>query len=162
VVLLANPTQFVLYILVEPHGVIMLRPRIWVLKSLLSHFVATRLFLVVLMVGATCVVLARAESRDVLLTGTPRNVHVSRYSAHFHLLLVQFETPGERKYRENQSEPQRVYRLDGIRLGATRFEAAVSRGLSAFVGRERELEVLERGLEEARAILSINLARCIV
>jgi class 3 adenylate cyclase/tetratricopeptide (TPR) repeat protein len=50
---------------------------------------------------------------------------------------------------------QRVYRLDAIRLGTTRFAATVSRGLGAFVGRERELEVLERGLDEARSRLCV-------
>jgi predicted ATPase/class 3 adenylate cyclase len=50
---------------------------------------------------------------------------------------------------------QKVYRLDGIRQGATRFEAAVTRGLGAFVGREHELEVLERELDEARSRLRV-------
>ena len=54
---------------------------------------------------------------------------------------------------KGKAEPQKVYRLDAVRHGATRFEAAVSRGLSAFVGREHELEVLERGLDEARSDL---------
>jgi class 3 adenylate cyclase len=34
---------------------------------------------------------------------------------------------------------QQVYRLDAIRQGATRFDAALGRGLSTYVGREREL-----------------------
>ena len=46
---------------------------------------------------------------------------------------------------------QKVYRLNAIREGATSFEAAISRGLSAFVGREFELEALERGLADAAA-----------
>jgi class 3 adenylate cyclase/tetratricopeptide (TPR) repeat protein len=50
---------------------------------------------------------------------------------------------------KGKSEPQKVYRLDSIRPGATRFEASVFRGLSAYVGRERELQLLERGLAEA-------------
>jgi class 3 adenylate cyclase len=52
-------------------------------------------------------------------------------------------------------EPQKVYRLEGVRLGATRFEAAVSRGLSAFVGREQELEVLDREVDESRTELRV-------
>ena len=40
-------------------------------------------------------------------------------------------------------------------MGATRFDEAVRRGLGPFVGRERELEVLERGLGEARNHLHV-------
>jgi class 3 adenylate cyclase len=56
---------------------------------------------------------------------------------------------------KGKAEPQKVYRLDSIREGATRFEAAVGRGLTAYVGRERELEILERGLAEARGQLRV-------
>ena len=68
--------------------------------------------------------------------------------------MVEASFAGEHSIK-GKSEPQKVYRLDGIRHGATRFEAAVSRGLSAFVGREHELEVLERGLAEARSQLRV-------
>jgi hypothetical protein len=54
---------------------------------------------------------------------------------------------------KGKSDPQRVYRLDAVRRGATRFEASVSRGLSTFVG--REFDVLERALEEARSRLRV-------
>ena len=50
---------------------------------------------------------------------------------------------------KGKAEPQKVYRLDAIRQGATRFEAAIGRGLSAYVGRERELEILQRALADA-------------
>jgi class 3 adenylate cyclase len=68
--------------------------------------------------------------------------------------MVEASFAGEHSIK-GKSEPQKVYRLDDIRHRATRFEAAVSRGLSAFVGRERELEVLERGLVEARSDLRV-------
>ena len=49
---------------------------------------------------------------------------------------------------KGKTELQKVYRLDGVRSGATRFDAAIIRGLSAFVGREHELAALERGLDK--------------
>lgn len=56
---------------------------------------------------------------------------------------------------KGKTEPQKVYRLVSIRHGVARFEAALGRGLSAYVGRERELEILERGLEEALSGLHV-------
>jgi class 3 adenylate cyclase len=56
---------------------------------------------------------------------------------------------------KGKAEPQKVYRLDSIRRGATRFQAAVGRGLSAYVGRDREMESLERALAEARGALRV-------
>ena len=68
--------------------------------------------------------------------------------------LVEASFAGEYQFK-GKSEKQKVYRLDSIRQGATRFGAAVGRGLSAYVGRERELEILERGLAEARSQLQV-------
>jgi class 3 adenylate cyclase len=68
--------------------------------------------------------------------------------------MVEASFAGEHQIK-GKAEAQRVFRLDAIRHGAARFDAAVSRGLSAFVGREKELEVLERGLAEARSRLRI-------
>ena len=68
--------------------------------------------------------------------------------------MVETTFAGEHQIK-GKAEPQKVYLLNAIRSGATRFEAALSRGLSAFVGREHELEVLERGLDKARSELCI-------
>ncbi len=46
---------------------------------------------------------------------------------------------------KGKTDLQKVYRLDAIREGAARFDAKVHRGLTTYVGRERELEKLERG-----------------
>ena len=56
---------------------------------------------------------------------------------------------------KGKAEPQNVYRLDALRKGATRFEAAIGRGLTTYVGRERELDTLDRALAEARAGLRV-------
>src|SRR6516165_10934763 len=68
--------------------------------------------------------------------------------------MVEASFTGEHAIK-GKAEPQKVYRLDGVRSGATRFEAALSRGLSVFVGREQELEVLGRSLDEARSRLRV-------
>jgi class 3 adenylate cyclase len=68
--------------------------------------------------------------------------------------MVEANFAGEHVIK-GKAEPQKAYRLDAIRQGATRFEAAVSRGLSAYVGRERELDVLERAFADARSQLRV-------
>jgi class 3 adenylate cyclase len=68
--------------------------------------------------------------------------------------LVDANFAGEHTIK-GKSERQRVFRLEAIRQGATRFDAAVSRGLSPFVGRDRELALLERALDDARSQLHV-------
>ena len=62
--------------------------------------------------------------------------------------MVEASFAGEHAVK-GKTETQKVYRLDAVRPGVPRFEVAISRGLSAFVGRERELEMLERALDKA-------------
>jgi class 3 adenylate cyclase len=56
---------------------------------------------------------------------------------------------------KGKAEPQKVWRLDSIREGATRFEVALRQGLTAYVGRERELDILLRGLASSRSHLRV-------
>ena len=71
--------------------------------------------------------------------------------------LVDESSAGEHTIR-GKSEPQKVYRLNGVRKGTSRFEAAIGRGLSAFIGREHELDVLERALVDARKGLELLIS----
>ena len=84
----------------------------------------------------------------------PGSVFMSEVTHRLVQGMVDASFAGEHSIK-GKSESQKAYRLDGIRQGTTRFEAVVSRGLSAFVGRERELEVLERALAEARSQLRV-------
>jgi len=58
--------------------------------------------------------------------------------------LVEASCFGEHQIK-GKSDSQKAYRLDAIREGATRFDAKVQRGLTTYVGRDRELEKLELG-----------------
>jgi class 3 adenylate cyclase len=71
--------------------------------------------------------------------------------------LVESEPAGDYEIK-GKAERQKVYRLAGIREGAARFDAALSRGLTAYVGRGPESEVLARSLEAAS--LEYAGARC--
>src|SRR5580658_9264136 len=84
----------------------------------------------------------------------PGTVYLSEATQRLVQGLVETTFAGEHAIK-GKAEPQKVYRLDSIRQGATRFEAAVGRGLSAYIGRERELELLERALGEARGELRV-------
>ena len=72
------------------------------------------------------------------------------------LVQGQVETifAGERMIK-GKAEPHKIYRLEAIRQGSTRFDTAVGRGLSLYVGRERELDDLQRALDEARQELRV-------
>ena len=84
----------------------------------------------------------------------PDSVCISE--ATYRLLQARVEATfaGEQQIK-GKSKLHKVYRLDAIRHGAGRFDASISRGLTPFVGRERELEALERGLREARSHLRV-------
>jgi class 3 adenylate cyclase len=84
----------------------------------------------------------------------PNSVFISEATHRLVQGLVDENFAGEQTIK-GKSEPQNVYRLNAVRQGAARFEAAVSRGLSAFVGREHELEVLDHGLDKARSELRV-------
>jgi class 3 adenylate cyclase/tetratricopeptide (TPR) repeat protein len=56
---------------------------------------------------------------------------------------------------KGKSEPQNIYRIDAVKEGATRFDAALSRGLTPYVGREQELSLLQTRLDDATAGLRV-------
>jgi hypothetical protein len=60
--------------------------------------------------------------------------------------LTNIEPAGEYTVK-GKAEKQKIYRLVGMRRGAARFDRSKSMGLTAYVGRSRELEILERGFE---------------
>jgi class 3 adenylate cyclase/tetratricopeptide (TPR) repeat protein len=68
--------------------------------------------------------------------------------------MVQSHFVGMREIK-GKSEPQRVFQLNALRAGAVRFDAVLSRGLTTYIGRDRELETLERLLAEARSELRV-------
>jgi len=63
--------------------------------------------------------------------------------------LFQFEAMGEKEVK-GREEPVNVYRVIAPRTRRTRFDVSAERGLTAFVGRERELELLLDGLERSK------------
>ncbi len=55
---------------------------------------------------------------------------------------------GEREIK-GKAEPKKLWRLNGVKAGVSRFDVSVGRGLTALIGRRRELEVLEANWKEA-------------
>jgi class 3 adenylate cyclase len=63
--------------------------------------------------------------------------------------LFQFEALGEKEIK-GKEEPVSVYRVIAPSTRRTRFDVSAERGLTPFVGRERELELLLDGFERAK------------
>jgi len=64
--------------------------------------------------------------------------------------LFRFEALGEKEVKGKEA-PVKVYRVIAPSTTRTRFDVSAERGLTPFVGRERELELLLDGFERARA-----------
>jgi len=63
--------------------------------------------------------------------------------------LFRFESIGEREVK-GKEKPIKVYRVIAPSTRRTRFDVSAERGLTPFVGRERELEILLDGFERAK------------
>jgi len=64
--------------------------------------------------------------------------------------LFRFEALGEKEVK-GKTEPVKVYRAIAPSTRRTRFDVSAERGLTPFVGRERELELLMDGFQRAKA-----------
>jgi len=64
--------------------------------------------------------------------------------------LFRFEALGEKAIK-GKKDPVRVYRVISTSSRRTRFDVSAERGLTPFVGRERDLELLLDGFERARS-----------
>lgn len=67
---------------------------------------------------------------------------------------VELDAHGEHAIK-GVARPQKLWRLQGIRESATRFDASLARGLSRYVGRDRELSVLDAAMQESREGLRV-------
>ena len=63
--------------------------------------------------------------------------------------LFRFEALGEKQIK-GKKEPVKVYRAIAPSTSRTRFDVSAERGLTPFIGRERELELLLDGFERAK------------
>ncbi len=84
----------------------------------------------------------------------PGTVYLSEATRRLAEGRIETEPKGEHQLK-GRAEPLRVFRLAGLRRDVPRFAAAAQRGLSPFVGRARELEMLESNLEAARRGLRV-------
>ena len=70
--------------------------------------------------------------------------------------MVESELVGVFRFK-GKKDPQPVYRLLAVRERATRFDAAVARGLTAYIGRRDELAVLEQQLQDLASIHVVDI-----
>jgi class 3 adenylate cyclase/tetratricopeptide (TPR) repeat protein len=80
----------------------------------------------------------------------PGTVYVTEDTFNLTEGLFRFEALGERRVK-GKKKPIIAYRVIAPSTRRTRFDVSAERGLTPFLGRERELELLLDGLERARA-----------
>jgi class 3 adenylate cyclase len=71
--------------------------------------------------------------------------------------MVETEPAGVFQFK-GKSEQQPVHRLVAIRDHATRFDAAVARGLTSYIGRTGEMAVLENQLKHLNSVRVVDIA----
>lgn len=71
----------------------------------------------------------------------PGSVYISEATHSLAGPYIESAFVGEKQVK-GKSEPQKVYRVDGIKEHAVRFDVSLKRGLTPLVGRTKELEVL--------------------
>ena len=96
-------------------------------------------------VGETTHLAARMEQ-----AARPGTVLIAPATLHLVEGFVAVKSVGPVRVK-GRSEPVEVYELSGIGPARTRLQAAARRGLTRFVGRDAEIEVLRRSLEHAGA-----------
>ncbi|MBI4963822.1 MAG: AAA family ATPase [Desulfomonile tiedjei] len=95
-------------------------------------------------VGDTINMAARMEQ-----LAEPGTIYVTEETFKLTEGLFRFEALGE-KVIKGKKEPAKVYRVIGPSGGRTRFDVSAERGLTRFVGRQRELELLLDGFERCK------------
>jgi class 3 adenylate cyclase/tetratricopeptide (TPR) repeat protein len=95
-------------------------------------------------IGDTVNLAARVES-----LAEPGTIYVTEEIVKLAEGFFQFESLGKRKV-EGKEQPVRVFRVIAPGTSQTRIDLGVERGLTPFIGRERELELLLDGYDRMR------------
>jgi len=96
-------------------------------------------------VGDTVILASRLEKM-----AEPGTTYVTEETFKLAEGLFRFEALGSKKIK-GKGEPVKIYRVIAPSTRSTRFEVSAERGLTPFVGRERELELLLDGFERIKA-----------
>ncbi len=79
----------------------------------------------------------------------PGKAYVTEHTAELATGFLELDDLGEFEIK-GASRPVRVFELAGVGAARSRMDLSRERGFSSFVGRDREMSVLEAGLESAR------------
>ena len=81
---------------------------------------------------------------------TPGSILISEYTHRLTDGYFEFKSLGAAQVK-GVSEPIKIYEVLGVGPLRTRLQVAARRGLARFIGRQRELEILQKALEQTKA-----------